>query len=530
MKERVLITDSLDPASVELLEEGGFEAFERPGLTGDELLAAARDAVGWIVRSGTTITRELIEAAPSLRVIGRAGVGVDNIDIEAATRRGVVVINAPEGNTISTAEHACAMILALARQIPAADRSIRDGAWDRKRFVGKELYGKTLGVVGAGKVGRAVAERMSGFGMRVLGTDPLVSDEVAKESNIQLVDFDALVETSDVISLHAPLTDATRLLFGAEVFARCQVGVLVVNCARGGLVDETALLAALESGRVGGAALDVFAQEPPVASFTPVLRHPNVICTPHIAASTAEAQKKVAAQVTEQVVRGLRGESVSTTVNAAAVRLSSRPDVRPFVELAIVLGRIAAKLSSPHPIRRVTVTGAGDVPKAAREVLPVAALAGVLGELHDIRVNLVNATALAEEAGLPVHHDWTSASETYQHHVSVEVEADSGWGAIRGALFARDEPRIIGVGEYELEVRPAGAMLFYRNIDRPGMLASVGAIVARAGVNIGSMALGRRGAGESALTVMHLDEPLGPSDIAAIQAVEGLSGVRQIAI
>lgn len=526
--ERVLITDRLDAACGDILRAAGFEVVDRVGASAEEIRRAASDAVGWIVRSGTTITADLLEAAPSLRVVGRAGVGVDNIDVAAATRRGVIVINAPEGNTISTAEHACAMILSLARRIPLASASMREGRWERKEFMGAELFGKTLGIVGVGRVGRGVAERMSAFGMRVIGFDPVVSAEVAKESGVQLVGIEELAEQADVITFHAPLTASTRGMFGRERLDRCRRGVLIVNCARGGLIDEGVLLEALESGRVGGAALDVFSHEPPGEEERALLAHPAVVATPHIAASTAEAQQKVAVQVTEQVVLGLRGEPVATPVNASAIRLSSRPEVKPFVGLAELLGRIAARLSASHGIRRVTVRGAGEVPRAARDVLAVGALAGILGELHDQRVNLVNAEALAAEAGLPVNMDWATTAENYQHYVEVGVETGAGTRTIRGTLFGGTDARIVGLDGYELELRPAGTMLFYRNVDRPGMLAAVGAIVAEANVNIGAMALGRRDPGAPALTVMHLDEPLDAGTLRRLGELDGVADVLQV--
>ena len=528
--ERVLISDKLDPACAEYLSAHGFQADQQVGLSPDALKAAAADAVGWIVRSGTTITPDLIDAASSLRVIGRAGVGVDNIDLQSATRRGIVVINAPEGNTISTAEHACALILALARRVSAAHQSMREGAWDRKRFVGRELFGKTLGIIGVGRVGRGVAERMSAFGMKVIGFDPVVSDDVAKDAGVELVALDEVIERSDVITLHVPLTKTTAGLFSAERLAACKAGVLLVNCARGGLIDESALLDALNSGHVGGAALDVYAQEPPGESVAALAKHPHVVCTPHIAASTSEAQQKVAVQVTEQVVRGLRGEPVATPVNASAIRLSSRPEVKPFVALAEMLGRLVARLNAPQPIRRVTVEGAGDIPRAAREVLAVGALAGVLGELLDDRVNLVNAEALAQEAGLPVQTDWVSTTSSYQHYIQVVLDTPDGTRSIRGTLFGGGDARIVALDGYELELRPAGTMLFYKNVDRPGMLAAVGAIVAAADVNIGAMALGRKGRGSAALTVMHLDDHLDAERLGQIGALEGVEDVRQVGL
>lgn len=524
---RVLITDSLSPVAVEMLEAAGHEADVQLGKSPEELKALAPGAEGWLIRSGTQLTAELLAAAPDLRVVGRAGVGVDNVDLEAATRRGVVVLNAPDGNTISTAEHTCAMMLALARQIPEAHASLRQGQWERKRFAGSELDGKTLGVVGVGKIGRTVAAQMQGFGMRVLGHDPVLAPEAAERLGVQLVDLDTLFAESDVITVHTPLNDATRGLLDEETFARCKDGVRVVNCARGGIVDEAALLAALESGKVAGAALDVFSAEPPGENLTSLLRHPNVVVTPHIAASTEEAQEKVALQVTESVIDALAGNAVATSVNAGALRAAANPEVQPYLALADRLGLLAAQMTE-GPLKRVVVRCSGDVVRSYAEVLTVAALRGVLSPWSAEPVNLVNAPVLAREQGLEVEEQRSSAPTDFTNLVEVRIETASGTRSVKGAVFGKEDVRLVEVDGFRFEVRLEGNLLFYRNVDRPGMVAAVGSILAHHGLNIASLALGRTGPGEVALSVYSIDTSIPDQVAGQIEALEGVDDVRRV--
>ena len=526
---KVLITDRVDPVCIEQLETAGFEADVQLQKSPEALRALAAEADAWIIRSGTRITGELIEAAPRLKVIGRAGVGVDNVDLESATRRGVLVLNAPDGNTISTAEHTCAMILALMRQIPQANQSLRGGAWDRKRFTGAELNGKTLGVVGVGKIGRAVAERMRAFGLRVLGFDPVLGQEAAERIGVQLVSLDEIWAESDVITVHTPLNDATRGLLGRDVLARCKPGVRIVNCARGGIVDEAALLEALEQGHVGGAALDVYSQEPPPEAIARLLQHPAVVATPHIAASTAEAQAKVAEQVTEQVIRALRGEPVQTSVNALALRMAADPDAQPYLRLADKLGQIGGQLSD-GPLRRVRVTCRGEGARRYAEVVALAAVRGVLSRWHDEPVNLVNAPVLAADAGLQIEERRDTESGHYTTLVEVALEGDGPARVVAGTVFNEDDLRLVHVDGYWLEVRPEGHLVFYRNVDRPGMLAAVGALLAEAGLNIGALALGRMGKGAMALTAISVDEPVTAEVRAQIAGLEGVEDVRLVSV
>jgi len=523
--DSVLITDAVDAVCIDLLKANGIAAEVHLKRSPEELESLAAEATGWIIRSGTRITAALIDAAPKLKVIGRAGVGVDNIDLEAATRRGILVINAPDGNTISTAEHTVAMLMALARHIPSANASLWAGKWERKTFLGSELYEKTLGIVGIGKIGQAVAERMRGFGMQVMGFDPVLSTDVAERLGITLVPLEEIFERSDFITVHTPLNDATRGLLNQETLARCKPGVRVVNCARGGIVDEGALLAALESGHVAGAALDVYSIEPPPAALQALLQHPNIVATPHIAASTDEAQVKVARQVTEQVIHALKGEPVQSAVNAMAIRMASQREVQPYLALADRLGQIVGQLGEGH-LTRMLVKGHGEIPHRYLDVLTIAAVKGILSHLQSGPVNLVNASVLAASMGLKVDQQIYHAEGGYTNLIEVVLETDGGRRRVAGTIFGADDPRVVRVDDYWLEVRPEGWMLFYQNVDRPGMLAHVGRILAEDGINIGALALGRTGKGSMALTAISVDSRIPDPVLRQIAALQGVGSVR----
>jgi D-3-phosphoglycerate dehydrogenase / 2-oxoglutarate reductase len=524
---RVLITDSLSPVAVEMLEAAGLEADVQTGKSADELKALAAGAHGWLIRSGTRITADLLDAAPDLRVVGRAGVGVDNVDLQAATRRGVLVLNTPDGNTLSTAEHTCAMILALARQIPQAHASLREGKWERSRFSGAELHGKTLAVVGVGKIGREVATRMQAFGMEVIGFDPVLSMEAAERLGVELVEIEDVFARADVITLHTPLNEATRGLLNRDTLARCKDGVRIVNCARGGIVDEADLLEALESGKVAGAALDVFSKEPPGPELAELLAHPRMVVTPHIAASTEEAQEKVALQVTESVIDALAGRPVASPVNAGAIRAASQPEARPFIELADRLGQVAAQMTDGH-LERVTVRLLGDTARRYAEVLTVAALRGVMSRWMDVPVNLINASVLAAEAGLQVEEQRVSEPADYTNLIEVRLDAGGHQRTVKGTVLGEDDPRLVEVDGFRVEVRLEGHLLFYRNVDRPGMVASVGAILAHSGLNVAALALGRSGPGEVALSAFTMDDPITKQVREQIASLEGVEDVRLV--
>ncbi len=530
MSFRVLITDAVDPICVEMLEEAGMEADIRLKQSPEALKKIVSQYEGWIIRSGTKVTADLMEAAERLQVIGRAGVGVDNIDLEAATRKGVLVVNAPEGNTISTAEHTCAMILSLARNIPAANASLKEGAWERKAFSGTELYGKTLGIIGVGKIGRTVAQRMAAFGMDILGYDPMLSDEVARRYGLTRVSLPELLEQSDIITVHTPLNKHTRGMLNRETLAQCKPGVWVVNCARGGVVDEEALLEALESGQVGGAALDVYAQEPPGALQRRLIAHPRVVATPHLAASTAEAQEKVARQVTEEVIHALRGEPVRTPVNAMAIRMAAHPEVQPYLQLADRLGQVAAQLVD-SALRRVHVRLYGSLTGQYADVLSLAVLKGILAQWLHTPVNFINAPVLAQDKGVELAVEKSSSEEDFTHLIEVIAWDEVGREvSLAGTVIGRREPRIVRLNGYHFEVRPEGQLLFYRNIDRPGMLARVGQLLAEGQINIAGLALGRQEPGSEALTAISVDTPVPEDMLEAIAAIPGIRDVRQVKI
>ena len=530
MPDTVLITDPIDPLGHEILTEHGVEIDELLEYDDETLRSHLKRAHGWIVRSGTTVTPELIDVAENLEVIGRAGVGVDNIDLDAATRKGILVCNAPDGNTISTAEHACAMLQSMARTIPQANHSLRSGNWEKKQFAGAELHDKTLGIVGIGKVGRAVAERMQGYGMDLLGFDPLVSDEVANRLGVTLAKLERVLSESDFITIHAPLNEETRGMIGAEELARCKDAVRIVNCARGGIVDERDLLDALNDGQVAGAALDVYSEEPPESDFLyDLIAHPNVVATPHIAATTGAAQAKVAKQITQQVISALNGEPVDTPVNGMALKMAGQPEAQPYMELADRLGQIVYQLSDEN-VKSITVRCRGETPRRYAEVLSVAALRGVLNQWADEPVNFINAPVLAEDIGLRFRESRESEGGSYTTLIEVEAQTEGETHVVAGTLFNGDDLRLVRVDDYDLETRPEGEMLFYKNIDRPGMLARVGRLLADANINIGALALGRKGRGEMALTAVNVDDVLTDDVLAEISSLDGVESVRAVRI
>ncbi|HET6568019.1 MAG TPA: phosphoglycerate dehydrogenase [Rhodothermales bacterium] len=527
MAYSVLITDSVDPVCIDMLKQKGVEANVQLKKSPEELKELAKTADGWIIRSGTTITGDLIEAATKLKVIGRAGVGVDNVDLETATRKGVLVINAPDGNTISTAEHTCAMLMALARHIPQASASLASGKWEKKKFTGSELNEKTLGIVGLGKIGRTVAERMKGFGMQILGYDPLVSPDVAERLGVKLVSLDELFAESDFITFHTPLNDATRGLLNRETLKKCKKGVRVINCARGGIIDEQALAEGLESGQVGGAALDVYSKEPPPPELENLLKQPNLVATPHIAASTEEAQEKVAIQITDQVIKALNGEPVNSPVNGMAIKMAAQPEVQPYLQLVEKLGQIVGQLGDQNLVK-ITVRCVGDVPRRYTEVLSIAAVMGVIARWRSEPVNLINAPYLAEEMGLQIEEQRDTSKGHYTNLVEVTVEGKRGSHEVAGTVFENGDLRLVRVDGFWLEVRPEGHLLMYRNVDRPGMLSAVGSVLAENNINIGALALGRTGKGSMALTAISVDEDIPDAVLDQIEGVEGVESVKVV--
>jgi D-3-phosphoglycerate dehydrogenase len=515
MSPRVLISDELSPAAVAIFQQNGIETDVKAGLSKDELqkIIAAYD--GLAVRSATKATANLIAAADRLKVIGRAGIGVDNIDVKAATARGIIVMNTPFGNSVTTAEHAISLMLSLARQIPAADRSTQAGKWEKSRFVGVELCGKTLGVIGCGNVGAIVANRAIGLKMHVVAYDPFLSEERAVQLGVEKVELDQLLRRADVISLHTPLTDKTRNILSADALARCRKGVRIVNCARGGLIDEAALADALRAGHVAGAALDVFETEP--AKDNPLFGVEGVICTPHLGASTTEAQEKVALQVAEQMSAYLLKGAISHAVNFPSVSAEEAPRLAPYITLAGQLGSFAGQLSE-QSISLVRIEYAGEVASLNTKPLTAAALAGVLKpSLAD--VNMVSAASLARERGILVEEVLRDRAAMFESTIRLTVRLPEHDRSIAGTIGAGSRPRIIEVRDIPMDLEVTPHMLFIRNVDKPGFIGRLGTLLGEAAVNIATFNLGRERAGGDAICVVAVDEAITDDVLAAVRAV-----------
>lgn len=511
---KVLISDKLSPAAVEIFRARGIEVDQKPGLSPAELREIVAPYDGLAIRSATKVTRELLDAATNLKVVGRAGIGVDNVDVKSATARGVVVMNTPFGNAVTTAEHAVAMMLSLARQIPEATASTRAGKWEKNRFMGVELTGKTLGLIGCGNIGSIVADRALGLKLRVIAYDPYLTEKRAVDLGVEKVELDDLLHRADVISLHTPLTDSTRNILGADALARCRRGVLIVNCARGGLVDEAALDEALCSGHVAGAALDVFETEPPKPD-NPLFALDNVVCTPHLGASTAEAQEKVALQVAEQMSDFLLTGAVSNAVNMPSVSAEDAPRLKPYMELCRQLGAFAGQMTQATEgvLRSVGIEYEGLAAGLNHKPLNAAVLAGALAPLME-GVNMVNAPLLARERGVDVAETVHDRPSEYQTLVRVTVTTDKQTRSVAGTLFAGSRPRMVEIKGIKVEADFGRYMLYVTNQDKPGFIGRFGDTLAGAGINIATFHLGRAESGGDAVCLVSVDEPV-PDDVLA---------------
>ena len=525
---KIFVSDDVSEGGLEPLRAAGFTVEKRTGLRDGELFEAVRGCDGLIVRSETKVTAELMDAAGTLRAIGRAGVGVDNVDVPAATARGIVVMNAPDGNTMTTAEHAFALLLALARRIPSGDASLKGGRWERKKFVGVELRGKTLGIVGLGRIGRVVASRARGFEMKVVAFDPFVTPEQAREQDIELVPLEELCERADFLTVHVPLTPETRGIIGADELSRVKPGVRIINCARGGLVDEAALYAAIREGRVAGAALDVFEQEPPPPDH-PLLSLEEVIASPHRGASTREAQEGVAVTVAEQMRDYLLTGALRGAVNVPSVGAQELLALRPFMMLAERLGRFQAQLVA-EPVRGVSLEFAGDVAEMDATPVTRSFLAGLLRDVS-ARVNVVNAFHIAEERGIAVTSSYKRGSVAGEltPAISTRVITTSGEHVASGALFGpQSDGRIVEIDGFRIEVIPSGHVLVTHNSDVPGVIGRVGTILGEHGVNISRFHLGRRERGGEAMAVIETDAPVSDETLAELRSLEQLISARRI--
>ncbi len=521
---KVLISDKLSPAAVNIFRERGLEVDFRPGLPAEELKEILGAYDGLAIRSATKVTAEVLENAGGLKVIGRAGIGVDNVDVPAATARGVVVMNTPFGNAITTAEHAIAMMFAVARQIPQADASTRAGRWEKSRFVGVELHGKVLGLIGCGNIGGIVAERALGLGMRVVAYDPYLGRERAADLGVDKVDLDELLRRADVISLHTPLTDQTRGILDAVALAKARKGVLVINCARGGLVVEEDLRAALESGHVGGAGIDVFTVEP--ARENPLFDAPNVVCTPHLGASTIEAQEKVALQVAEQMADFLLTGAVRNALNMPSVSAEDAPKLRPYLRLAGLLGGFAGQITETG-IHRVEVAYEGEVAQLNTRPVTAALLTGLLSPLLTT-VNMVSAPVIARERDIDVREIKSERCEAFHTLVTLTVTTEQRTRSVSGTLFAEDRPRIVEVEDIPLEAELSQHMLFVRNEDKPGLIGRLGTVLGDAGINIASFHLGRTRSGDGALALVAVDQPVEDGVVRTVAALPSVLQARAL--
>jgi D-3-phosphoglycerate dehydrogenase len=521
---KVLISDPMDPKAAEIFRANGVEVDEHPGLSKDELKAIIADYDGLAIRSATKVTADLLDAATNLKVIGRAGIGVDNVDIPAATARGIVVMNTPFGNSITTAEHAVAMMFALARDLPAADASTQAGKWEKNRFMGVELTNKTLGLIGAGNIGSIVADRARGLRMKVIAYDPFLTPERAIDLGVEKVALDELLARADFITLHTPLTDQTRNMLSRENLAKTRPGVRIVNCARGGLIDEAALKDALASGHVAGAALDVFVEEP--AKANPLFGTPGLVATPHLGASTTEAQVNVAIQVAEQMSEYLTRGGVTNALNMPSLSAEEAPRLRPYMALAEKLGSLVGQLEGRRALG-IAVEVEGAAAQLNQKPITGAVLAGLMRVYSD-SVNMVNAPFLARERGLDVREVRHDREGDYHTLVRVTVTTARGETSVAGTLFADAAPRLVDMFGIRVEAELEGAMIYIVNEDAPGFIGRLGTALGEAQVNIGTFSLGRRKAGGEAVALVSVDSPVGPELVTQLAALPGVKRVEPL--
>ncbi|WP_158811472.1 phosphoglycerate dehydrogenase [Beijerinckia sp. L45] len=525
MAPRVLISDALSPAAVALFGDRGVDVDFRPelGKDRDALAAAIGDYDGLAIRSATKVTSKLLGLTTRLKVVGRAGIGVDNVDVAAATTRGVIVMNTPFGNSITTAEHTIALMLALARQIPAADASTRAGGWEKNRFLGVELTGKCLGVVGCGTIGSIVCDRAIGLRMRVIAFDPFLSPERAVALGIEKVELDALLARADIITLHTPLTAQTRDILSAQNLVKTKPGVRIINCARGGLINEQALLAGLDSGHVAGAALDVFTAEPPEGN--PLTTHPNVVCTPHLGASTLEAQENVALQIAEQMSDFLLRGAISNAINVPSISAEEAPKLRPFIALAGNLGSFAGQLAESS-IERIAITYQGELAALNTKALTAALIAGLLRPMLT-EVNVVSAPGVARARGIVIDEILGGADADYDSLITLEVRGGCGTRVLAGTVFQGGRPRLVALDAIKVDAPFGPQMVYVANQDRPGFVGGFASLLGDAGINIATFALGRDSAGGNSVALAEVD---GIVPDAVLKRVLALRHVTQVKV
>ena len=514
---KVLISDALSPAAVQIFKDRGIDVDFQPALgkDKDKLATLIGNYDGLAIRSATKVTAKILEWAKDLKVIGRAGIGVDNVDIPAATARGIIVMNTPFGNSITTAEHAISLMLALARQIPEADASTRAGKWEKNKFMGVEIFGKTLGIVGCGNIGSIVADRAIGLRMKVVAFDPFLSQERADDLGVEKVDLDELFRRADFITLHTPLTDKTRNIINAGAIKNMKKGVRIINCARGGLVDEAALYEALKSGQVAGAAFDVFVTEP--ATENPLFHLPNVVCTPHLGAATSEAQENVALQIAEQMSDYLLRGAITNAINFPSISAEEAPKLKPFIALAEKLGSFAGQLTETG-ISKVQLAYEGAVAQMNTKALTSAALAGLLRPMLG-DVNVVSAPVVAKERGIVVEEVTREMPEDYESLITVTVTTERQTRHVSGTVFADGRPRIVNIKGIRMDAEFAASMIYITNLDKPGFIGKFSSTLGEAGINIATFHVGRDAPGGNAVALIEIDGDLPKAVLAKVRAL-----------
>jgi len=523
---KVLISDALSPAAVQIFKDRGLEVDFQPNLgkDKDKLAETISGYDGLAIRSATKVSPKILEKAKQLKVIGRAGIGVDNVDIPAATAKGVIVMNTPFGNSITTAEHAISLMLALARQIPEADVSTRAGKWEKNKFMGVEIFGKTLGVIGCGNIGSIVADRAVGLRMKVIAYDPYLSVERAMDLGVEKVELEELFKRADFVTLHTPLTEKTKNIIDAGALKRMKRSVRIINCARGGLVDEAALYDALKSGHVAGAAFDVFIEEP--ATSNPLFTLPNVVCTPHLGAATSEAQENVALQIAEQMSDYLLRGAISNAVNFPSITAEEAPRLKPFIELAEKLGSFAGQLTETG-VRKVQISYEGEVAQMKTKALTSAAIAGFLRPmLQD--VNVVSAPIVAKDRGIVVEEMTREGHSDYESLITVTVTTERQSRHISGTVFADGRPRIVNIKGIRMDAEFGRSMIYITNLDKPGFIGKFSSTLGDAGINIATFHVGREAPGGNAIALIEIDGDLPPDVLAKVRALPQVQQARPL--
>jgi D-3-phosphoglycerate dehydrogenase len=525
---KVLVSDKLSEEGLKILQScPELKVDVKTGMKPEELIQAIGDYEALIIRSSTTVTEAVIAAGKKLKLVGRAGIGVDNVDLNAASKSGVIVENTPSGNAVTTAEHAIAMMFAVSRMIPQAHKKMKEGVWDKKSFVGHELSNKTVGVIGVGNIGRIVASRALGLKMKVLGYDPFLTPEAANQMGIELATLPELYKRSDFITVHVPLNEKTKGLIDKSAFAQMKKGVYVINCARGGVVNETDLLAALEEGKVAGSALDVFEKEPPDAN-SKLIQHPNVVVTPHLGASTDEAQLNVAIEVAEQVVDFFTKGEVRNAVNYPSISSELAKVLQPYIALCEKIGLLQGQLAEGTP-RRITIEYNGDISKYPTQPMTLSVLKGLLQPLfEDISVNYVNSPVIAKERGVKIVEVKTAEAEDFSSLISVTLEAGNGQRIVSGTIFGKKHPRVVRVDNFYLEAVPEGRILVVRNHDRPGVIGNIGTLLGENQVNISRMQLGLSREQGEALALYNIDSEAPPQVLKKLAALPNIISVKQV--